>query len=56
MGVNYSSKSDPNATTPVNGLLPDTRYSVLANLEDCPFARTDNITDPFKDIFIPHYI
>ena len=56
MGINYSSRSDPNATTPVNALLPDTRYSVLSSLEDCPFARTVNITDPLKGIFIPHDI
>ena len=56
MGINYTQKSDVNANTPVNGLLPDTRYSVLANLEDCPFARTVNITDPLKGIFIPHDI
>ena len=54
MGINYSAKTDEKATTPVNGLLPDTRYSVLANLEDCPFARTVSITDPLKGIFIPH--
>lgn len=54
MGINYSSQSDSNATTPSNGLLPDVRYSTLSAIEDCPFARSANITDNLKAIFIPH--
>lgn len=34
MGINYSNKTDPNATIPSNGLLPETRYSVLSAIED----------------------
>ena len=56
MGINYSQKSNTKATTPVNGLLQGTRYSVLANLEDCPFARTVIINDPLKGIFNTHDI
>ena len=55
-GINYSSISVPNATTPVNGLLPDTCYSVLLNLEDCPFSRTVSVPNPLKGIYIPHNI
>lgn len=54
MGINYSNITDPDAEVKVNGLLPDVRYSTLAALEDCPFARTGFITDPLKGIFIPH--
>ena len=54
MGINYSNMNDPAASIKVNGLLPDVRYSTLAALEDCPFARTVFATDALKGIFIPH--
>ena len=54
MGINYSTMNDPTAQVPVNGLLPDVRYSTLSALEDCPFARSVNITESLKGIFIPH--
>lgn len=54
MGINYSSMSDSDATTPVNGLLPDVRYTTLAAVEDCPFARSASTTENLKGIFIPH--
>lgn len=54
MGINYSTMNDTNATTPVNGLLPDVRYSTLSAIEDCPFSRSVNITETLKGIFIPH--
>lgn len=54
MGVNYSTMSDPDATIMCNGLLPDTRYSTIGAVEDCPFMRNGFITDTLKAVFVPH--
>ena len=55
-GISYSTVDPDSLMTDKTkgGLLADLNYTTVSAIEDCPFARTVNITDPLKCVFIPH--